>query len=195
MKLMMFTHDGALKLGAVDGDAVIDLAAADASLPGDLSGLIAGGPDALGLAKAAAGNAPASARLALSDAVPALPIPRPEKFICIGLNYALHAKEGGHDIPTYPSVFLRVASSLIPAEAPVIRPKCSEQLDYECELAIVVGKGGRHISEADALDHVFGYTLFNDVSVRDFQRKTAQWTPGKEFRRYGANRAVGCHRR
>ena len=63
----------------------------------------------------------------------------------------------------------------------MLRPKCSEQLDYECELAIVIGKGGRHIAEADALDHVFGYTLFNDVSVRDYQRKTGQWTPGKNF--------------
>ena len=84
-------------------------------------------------------------------------------------------------MPTYPSFFLRVPTSLVAAGAPVIRPKCSDQLDYECELTIVIGKGGRHIPEAKALDHVFGYTLFNDVSVRDFQRKTSQWTPGKNF--------------
>jgi 2-keto-4-pentenoate hydratase/2-oxohepta-3-ene-1,7-dioic acid hydratase in catechol pathway len=114
-------------------------------------------------------------------AKPLLPIDPPGKIICVGLNYALHAKEGGHAIPTYPSFFLRVASSLVPAGAPVIRPKISNQLDYECELTIVIGKAGRHIAEADALDHVFGYTLFNDVSVRDFQRKTTQWTPGKNF--------------
>ena len=72
-------------------------------------------------------------------------------------------------------------TSLVAAGVPVIRPKCSIQLDYECELTIVIGKGGRHIPEAKALDHVFGYTLFNDVSVRDFQRKTSQWTPGKNF--------------
>jgi 2-keto-4-pentenoate hydratase/2-oxohepta-3-ene-1,7-dioic acid hydratase in catechol pathway len=117
----------------------------------------------------------------LGTVKPALPIARPDKFICVGLNYALHAKEGGHPIPTYPSFFLRVPTSLTAAGAPVLRPKVSIQLDYECELTIVIGKGGRHIPEAKALEHVFGYTLFNDVSVRDFQRKTSQWTPGKNF--------------
>src|SRR6202011_4697267 len=86
---------------------------------------------------------PPSARDA---ATPALPIAAPRKFICVGLNYALHAKEGGHPIPTYPSFFLRVATSLVAAKAPVIRPKVSVQLDYECELAVVIGKNGRHIA-------------------------------------------------
>ena len=181
MKLMMFEMAGRAVLGAVEGDQVIDLVAIDPALPPDLSGLIAAGPRALLAAKSAAATAPASARHALASVKPLMPISRSAKMICVGLNYALHAKEGGHAIPTYPSFFLRVWSSMLPAGAPVIRPKCSVQLDYECELTIVIGKGGRHIAEADALDHVFGYTLFNDVSVRDFQRKTTQWTPGKNF--------------
>ncbi|HEY7551688.1 MAG TPA: fumarylacetoacetate hydrolase family protein [Hyphomicrobiaceae bacterium] len=181
MKLTMFEKGGGAALGVVEGTNVIDLAAADASLPKDLAALIAAGPAALGSVKAAAAKAPASAKLPVASVKAALPIARPPKFICVGLNYALHAKEGGHPIPTYPSFFLRVATSLTAPGAPVIRPKVSIQLDYECELAIVIGKGGRHIPEADALDHVFGYTLFNDVSVRDFQRKTTQWTPGKNF--------------
>ena len=181
MKLMMFEMAGRAVLGAVEGDQVIDLVALDPALPSDLSGLIAAGPRALLAAKSAAATAPASARHALASVKPLMPISRSAKMICVGLNYALHAKEGGHAIPTYPSFFLRVWSSMLPAGAPVIRPKCSVQLDYECELTIVIGKGGRHIAEADALDHVFGYTLFNDVSVRDFQRKTTQWTPGKNF--------------
>jgi acylpyruvate hydrolase len=185
MKLMMFEKAGGPALGSslglVEGDSVIDLAAADASLPKDLAALIAAGPSALAGVKAAAGKAPASARLALAAVKAALPIARPSKFICVGLNYALHAKEGGHPIPTYPSFFLRVPTSLNAAGAPVVRPRASIQLDYECELTIVIGKGGRHIPEARALDHVFGYTLFNDVSVRDFQRKTTQWMPGKNF--------------
>ena len=181
MKLMMFESGDGQSLGAVVGDKVVKLKSADVSLPNDLLGLISEGNDALERAKAAAGNAAADAQIPLSSAKPALPITRPEKLICVGLNYALHAREGGHDIPTYPSFFLRVASSLVAADAPVIKPKCSEQLDYECELAIVIGKGGRHIPEVSALDHVFGYTLFNDVSVRDFQRKSSQWTPGKNF--------------
>jgi len=179
MKLMMFEKAGGPALGLVEGDNVIDLAAADASLPKDLAALIAAGPAALASVKAAA--AKASAKLPLASVKAALPIARPSKFICVGLNYALHAKEGGHPIPTYPSFFIRVPTSLNAAGAPVIRPKVSIQLDYECELTIVIGKGGRHIPEAKALDHVFGYTLFNDVSVRDFQRKTTQWTPGKNF--------------
>ena len=181
MKLMMFKSATSAALGVVEGSSVIDLSVADPSLPKDLIGLLAAGPAALAAAKVAARTAPATARRALDALVPALPIARPNKFICVGLNYALHAKEGGHPIPTYPSFFLRVPTSLVAAGAPVIRPKASVQLDYECELAIVIGKGGRHIPEAAALEHVFGYTLFNDVSVRDFQRKTSQWTPGKNF--------------
>jgi 2-keto-4-pentenoate hydratase/2-oxohepta-3-ene-1,7-dioic acid hydratase in catechol pathway len=181
MKLMMFEKGSGSALGLVEGDSMIDLAAADASLAKNLAALIADGPAALAQVKAAAAKAPASARLPLGSVKAALPIARPSKFICIGLNYALHAKEGGHPMPTYPSLFLRVPTSLTAAGAPVIRPKCSIQLDYECELTIVIGKGGRHIPEDEALDHVFGYTLFNDVSVRDYQRKTTQWTAGKNF--------------
>jgi 2-keto-4-pentenoate hydratase/2-oxohepta-3-ene-1,7-dioic acid hydratase in catechol pathway len=181
MKLMMFQKAGGPAMGLVEGDTVIDLAAADSALPKDLAALIAAGPSALAAVKAAAAKAPASAKVALASVKAALPIARPSKFICVGLNYALHAKEGGHPIPTYPSFFLRVPTSLVAAGAPVIRPKVSIQLDYECELTIVIGKGGRHIPEAKALDHVFGYTLFNDVSVRDYQRKTTQWTAGKNF--------------
>ena len=181
MKLMMFEKGGGAALGLVDGKTVIDLGAADASLPKDLKSLIAAGPSALTAVKAATAKAPASAKLALDAVKPALPIDPPAKIVCVGLNYALHAKEGGHAIPTYPSFFLRVPTSLVAAGAPVIRPKVSNQLDYECELTIVIGKKGRNIPEAGALDYVFGYTLFNDVSVRDYQRKTSQWTPGKNF--------------
>jgi 2-keto-4-pentenoate hydratase/2-oxohepta-3-ene-1,7-dioic acid hydratase in catechol pathway len=117
---------------------------------------------------------------------PALPVARPGKVICLGLNYVDHVKEGGYDIPTYPALFLRTLTSLIPAGAPMIRPACSERLDYEAELMVIIGRGGRHIAEDHALDHVFGYTIFNDGSIRDYQRKTHQWTPGKNFDATGA---------
>jgi len=175
MKLIVFTKDGATRLGVVEGDSVADASAAGFA---DVAAVAAGGAAALDKVANAAAQ---GGKYALGDVKPALPIARPSKFVCVGLNYALHAREGGHEIPTYPSFFLRFPTSLVAAEAPVIRPKCSEQLDYECELAIVIGKGGRHIAEKDALGHVFGYTMFNDVSVRDFQRKTSQWTPGKNF--------------
>lgn len=181
MKLMMFETGKGPALGLVDGETVIDLAALDASLPNDLLTMIEVGPAALAAVRIAVAKASASAKRPLADVKPALPIAHPPKFICVGLNYLEHAKEGGHATPTYPSFFARYDRSLIAAGQPVIRPKVSNQLDYECELTIVIGKGGRNIPEASALDHVFGYTLFNDVSVRDFQRKTTQWLAGKNF--------------
>lgn len=181
MKLMMFEGDGGPRLGIVEGDAVIDVAACEPGTPSALEALIQAGSGAVAGVAEAVKNAAPGARVALTGLRPALPIARPGKFICVGLNYAAHAREGGHAIPEYPSLFVRWPSSLVAAGAPVICPKISDQLDYEAELAIIIGKGGRHIAEAEALDHVFGYTLFNDVSVRDFQRKTSQWTPGKNF--------------
>jgi 2-keto-4-pentenoate hydratase/2-oxohepta-3-ene-1,7-dioic acid hydratase in catechol pathway len=181
MKLMMFKKGAGASLGLVDGETVIDLAAADANLPRSLLALIEAGPAALAAVNLAASKAPASAKLPLASVQPALPIARPPKFVCVGLNYLEHAKEGGHPPPTYPSFFPRYPTSLVADGESVVRPKASIQLDFECELTIVVGKGGRHIPEATALEHVFGYTIFNDVSVRDYQRKTSQWTPGKNF--------------
>ncbi len=181
MKFMMFEKGRGVALGLVVGGTVIDLGAADTNLPKNLKSLIAAGPAALTAVNSAAAKAPASVKLALAGTKAALPIAEPGKFICVGLNYLEHAKEGGHAPPTYPSFFPRFNSSLVAAGGKVIRPKCSIQLDYECELTIVIGKGGRHIPEEKALEHVFGYTLFNDVSVRDFQRKTTQWTAGKNF--------------
>lgn len=185
MKLMMFENGGGAKLGAVESDTVFDLSSRGGGLPETLHGLIASRPEQLARVREAIGDTPASARYHLSSVRPALPIARPGKFVCVGLNYAAHAREGGHEIPEYPSLFVRWPSSLIAAQSQVVRPKASDQLDYEGELAIVIGKGGRHIGEADALDHVFGYTIFNDVSVRAYQRKTSQWTPGKNFDRTG----------
>jgi len=127
-----------------------------------------------------------AARFPLADIVPALPIARPGKIVCLGLNYAEHAREGGYAVPDYPAMFLRAATSMVAAEAPMILPRASETFDYETELMVIIGKGGRHIGEADALGHVFGYTTFNDGSVRAYQRKTHQWTAGKNFDGTGA---------
>jgi 2-keto-4-pentenoate hydratase/2-oxohepta-3-ene-1,7-dioic acid hydratase in catechol pathway len=181
MKLMMFKRGHDVRLGLVEGETVIDVAAAEPTLPADLLGLIRAGDWAVEALRRLPAKAGASARVPLATLEPALPIARPPKFVCVGLNYLEHAKEGGHAPPTYPSFFSRWSNSLVAAGEPVVRPKASIQLDFECELTIVIGKGGRHIPEASALEHVFGYTIFNDVSVRDFQRKTSQWLPGKNF--------------
>lgn len=161
----------------VSDDQAINLTALDNSIGHDLMNLITQG-DA---AKRAEGLAQGAASIAVSDITPALPVAMPGKTICLGLNYIDHIKEGGYDVPDYPALFMRGPNSLMAAGAPMIRPTCSEQLDYEVELMVIVGKRGKHISEADALDYVFAYSVFNDGSVRNYQRKTHQWTPGKNF--------------
>lgn len=183
MRFMTAAGNGGTTLHAITGEGAVLLTGAPGIDGGDLRCIIDGGATALDAAAKAAAGGPA---VSVSSLTPAMPITRPGKIVCLGLNYADHAKEGGFDVPDYPALFLRVASSLIAAEAPMIAPACSEKLDYEAELMVIIGKGGKHISEADALSHVFGYTLFNDGSVRDYQRKTHQWTPGKNFDGTGA---------
>jgi acylpyruvate hydrolase len=119
------------------------------------------------------------------DLLPA--IPRPGKILCIGLNYLDHAREGGHiDLPTYPTLFMRGPTSLVAAGKPIVRPRLSETLDFEAELAVILGKTGKNIAQEAALDHVAGYALFNDATIRAYQRLTSQWTPGKNFDGTGA---------
>lgn len=114
------------------------------------------------------------------------PIIAPSKIVCIGLNYRDHTNETGSVQPDYPTIFSRFASSLVGHRQPIVRPKVSTNLDYEGEIAIVIGKGGRAIPKAAALDHVFGYSLFNDATLRDYQLRTPQWTIGKNFDGTGA---------
>lgn len=114
------------------------------------------------------------------------PVPRPGKIVCIGLNYADHAREGGHPLPTYPAVFLRTATSITGHGQPLVCPPVSQQFDYEAELALVVGRRAHRVRAGDALSCVAGYTCFNDGSLRDYQRKSGQWTMGKNFDRSGA---------
>src|SRR6185312_12499791 len=114
-------------------------------------------------------------------AVLAAPIPRPPKIICIGLNYRDHAEESKMAIPETPTVFSKYSTAVIGPKAPIVLPRASSQPDYEAELAVVIGKGGRNIPEAQWRDHVFGYTVVNDVSARDFQMATSQWMIGKTF--------------
>ncbi|WP_270725892.1 fumarylacetoacetate hydrolase family protein [Shimia sp. Alg240-R146] len=167
---------------AVDGENAVNLTALDSSVGADLMGVIS----QPGLADSLSEKIAAAPKVAVDSITPALPVAAPGTIICMGLNYTDHIKEGGYDIPEYPALFMRGKNSIMAAGKPMVRPSCSEQLDYEAELMLIVGKGGRHISEADALDHVFGYTVFNDGSVRNYQRKTHQWTPGKNFDDTGA---------
>ena len=121
------------------------------------------------------------------DEVKFLPvIPNPEKIFCVGLNYVSHRTETKRPETKYPSIFTRFADSQVGHEAPVLRPSFSTAFDYEGELAVVIGRGGRHIPEEAVGEHIAGYSCYNDVTVRDWQRHTAQWTPGKNFPNTGA---------
>ena len=114
------------------------------------------------------------------------PLQRPPKILCVGLNFKDHSKESNFEQPDYPTMFLRLHTSLVAHKEPITRPRISDSLDYEGEIAVVLGKGGRHIRRKDALSHVAGYALFNDASVREYQFKTPQWTMGKNFDGTGA---------
>ena len=122
----------------------------------------------------------------LSEVTLLPPIQNPDKIIMVGLNYATHVAEGGCDTPEYPMLFSRYANTQVGHGQPMIRPKVSERLDFEGELAFVVSKGGRHVTKEDAYDHVAGYACYNDGSVRDWQRHTGQFMPGKNFIGTGA---------
>lgn len=109
------------------------------------------------------------------------PIARPPKILCVGLNYRDHTQESNFQQPSYPTLFARFATTLTGHGQPIVRPRCSEQLDYEGEMVVYIGRGGRHIAKAQALDHVIGYSVCNEASVRDYQFKSPQWTAGKNF--------------
>jgi acylpyruvate hydrolase len=181
MRIASFRAEGSVRVGLIDGDQIIDVQKANPKLAIDLRSGLHSGPSYLAALAAVLKSAGKETRRPLNGLSYAPLIANPGKVICLGLNYYDHAMEGGHPPPEYPAFFLRTATSLIAAGAPVIRPRVSEKLDYEAELAVIVGKGGRHISKASALEHVAGYSCFNDVSVRDYQRRTTQWTVGKNF--------------
>ena len=181
LKIVGFEKDQALRLGVVEGDSVVDLQVADPRVPSDLGRWLAENDGGLNPLGDIARRAPASARLPLANLTFALPVTRPGKIICLGLNYLEHAKEGGHQKPEYPSIFMRCQTSLTPHLAPIVRPFASETLDYEAELLVVIGRRIKHASLNDALGCVAGYSCFNDGSVRKFQRRTSQWDMGKNF--------------
>lgn len=175
------TADGRNSYGVVEGDRIFDAGSDMRSRYVDLRAVLEANATA-DLGKAAAASSPVS----ISDVTLLPPVPRPDKIICIGLNYMTHIRETGRDRPAKPSIFTRYPSSLVGHDVPMIRPKASDWFDFEGELAVVIGKPGRAIKAADALGHVAGYTCFNDGSIRDFQRHTTQFWAGKNFDRSGS---------
>jgi len=179
MRIVAFEKNGGAAIGVRDGESVIDLSVAAPDLPQTLRGLLLA--DALNTAGEKAAAAGDEARLNFADLTLLPPIQDPPKFLCIGRNYAEHAKEGGADVPEFPDIFMRSRLSMIGAGAPIIRPPVSHNLDFEGELMAIIGKTVHRASEEEALDAVAGYSIFNDATLRDYQRRTTQWTVGKNF--------------
>jgi acylpyruvate hydrolase len=183
MKLVTFLREGKARLGAlatINGtESVVDLNRADSKIPATMLEFLDAGESAMKLAQQALGKPPAEAVSARSVVKLLAPIPRPGKIICIGLNYRDHAAETGQQPPAYPTVFAKYSTCVIAPDEPIVLPRVSKEVDYEAELAFVIGKKARNVSKADAMKYVAGYLPFNDVSARDYQRRTSQWTMGK----------------
>ncbi len=188
MKIVGFEANNGSRLGVVEGDNVIDLQAVDASLPTDLGEVLRKNNGDLKPLGELAKKAPASARRPLAGLKYTLPVARPGKIVCLGLNYLDHVKEGPQkdNIPKYQSIFFRMPSSLTPPLMPLMRPKKSIQLDYEGELIVVIGKRAKHLALENATDCVAGYTCGMEGSVREYQRHTTQWGMGKNFDQTGS---------
>lgn len=185
MRLITFQHHGQIRVGAQVGESILDLNKANPALPADIFLLLSAGASALGLAREAQAEAKPDAFIALSEATLLAPVPRPGKILCIGHNYKGHIGIGKTEIPEYPNFFCKTANVIIAHGQPIFIPRVTSQVDYEAELAVIIGKRGRDIPEAEAMDFVAGYSIFNDVSARDFQKRTSQWFLGKSFDSFG----------
>jgi acylpyruvate hydrolase len=182
MRIVHFEKEGVPGIAVDDNSGWHGLTKHEGGFPGTLPELIAQGADLL---RAGRGLLPMhSIDLNAVRILP--PVPKPPKILCVGLNYDDHLQESGLKKPVYPEIFVRFATSLVAHGEPIRQPPESPALDYEAELAVVIGRRGRRINRDRALDHVAGYSLFNDATIRDFQLRTPQWTMGKNFDATGA---------
>ena len=181
MKLISFLNQGTPSYGIVNGDDVLDLTPILGAQAPDLKSLIA--KNLLGAAAEAAKTHKPTHKFSQLTLQPV--IPNPGQIFCIGLNYGEHVRETGREVTETPVIFIRLSDSQVAHGQDIVRPPESHRLDYEAEIAIVIGKGGRRIQEEDAWDHIAGYSCYNDGSVRDWQVATSQWTPGKNFYKTG----------
>ena len=183
MKIVAFKAQDGVRLGVVEGDQLIDLQAADPKAPTDLGQWLRQSNGDLSPIADLAKRAPASARRPLKGITYASPVGSPGKIVCLGLNYLEHVKEGFQkdNIPKFPTIFMRCTTSLVAHEQPMLRPAMTDSLDYEAELVVIIGTRAKHLTMANALSCIAGYSCFNDGSVREFQRRTSQWDMGKNF--------------
>lgn len=182
VKLATFTHDGRTRIGVVEEGEIVDLAAAAADLPTQMRAFLAAGEDALDAARVAVRGSP---RLALADVRLEAPVPEPSKYLAVGLNYADHAAEGGHEPPDFPMIFNKQTNCITGPYDPIHLPRVSADLDYEGELGFVIGRRCRHVPKERAAEVIAGFVVANDVSVRDWQRRSPTTTLGKSFDTHG----------
>ena len=178
MQFLNFKQGRQQGLAVSQGQDFRGLLTTDADFPGSLHELLTTGKDALAKAAEILRKGPV---IDLEKISYLPPIENPSRIFCIGLNYVDHSVESGFAIPTYPAIFSRFPSSMVGHGEPIVRPKVSTQLDYEAELVAIIGKPGRYIAKENALEHIAGYSICNDASIRDYQFKSAQWTMGKNF--------------
>lgn len=188
MRIASYRFGGRNGLGVVgeDGRRLLEFDRIAPDLPRELSHCLTAGPAFWDDVRRGASAASADRWVDIARVELLPPIARPGKIVCLGLNYADHAAEGGHARPDYPALFLRASTSLVAPGAPILAPRVSSRLDFEAELAVVIGRTVRHLAPQNALDCVAGYACFNDATLRDYQRRTSQWTIGKNFDSTGA---------
>jgi len=179
VRLATFTHAGSTRIGIVVGEDVIDLRDAEPGLPAAMEEFLALGPPALAAAAGAAARA--AARLPLDDVRLEAPVLRPRKILAVGLNYADHIAESGMQAPEFPTIFNKQVTSVTGPYDPIVLPRVSQALDYEGELAFVIGRRCRHVPRERAAEVIAGWLVLDDVSVRDWQLRTPTWTLGKSF--------------
>jgi acylpyruvate hydrolase len=189
MRLATFSFQGKIRLGAQvsqqGSNYIIDLNKLDQEIPADLLLLLRAGASVLERAREALVSAGEAAWISEAEVTLLAPLPCPSKILCIGHNYKGHLGIGLEEMPEFPNLFCKTSNTVIGPGQPILIPEITNQVDYEAELMVVIGKRARQVSEKEALDYVVGYTIFNDVSARDIQKRTSQWMLGKSFDSFG----------
>jgi acylpyruvate hydrolase len=189
MRLVTFQHQGQVRLGAQvsrsGASYILDLNRVQPDLPAELLLLMRAGASALERAREASASAGDAQWIPESEVTLLAPLPRPGKILCVGHNYKGHLGIGREELPEHPNMFSKTANTVAGPGQPILIPKVTAQVDYEAELMVVIGKTARQVSEAEAQAYVAGYTIFNDVSARDYQKRTSQWLLGKSFDTFG----------
>ena len=184
MRIVRFFKDGKQGYGLLANDEAITIRTEDEGFgPASFMEALGGGEAGLARFAAALETGP---RVSLDAVELATPVPLTGKLLCLGANFGEHASEANFTHATYAPVFIRVPDSVVSPGAPLVKPKLSDDFDYEGELAVIIGKSARHATVEDALDHVAGYTIFQDGSIRDYQLQSPQWTLGKNFHATGS---------